>query len=90
MADVANTIEVLDFAIGVLNALAKAKEDDGEVSVVEVVSLSLANASSGIKAALGAQLIPAEMKDLDASEIKLLAEKSIELGKAAMALFGDV
>lgn len=87
MADVANTLEVLDFAIGVLKDLAKAKED-GEITVVEVVSISLGNASAGIRAALGVNVIGSELKDLDASEIKLIAEKSIEVGKAAMALLG--
>lgn len=89
MADVANTLEVLDFAIGVLKDLEKAKSDDGEISVVEIVSLSLANASGAIKAAYGAGEIGVELKDLDASEIKAIAEKAIEIGKAAMALFGS-
>lgn len=89
MADVANTVEVLDFAIGVLKDLEKAKSDDGEISVVEIVSVSLANASAAIKAAYGAGEIKVELGDLKADEIKLLAEKGVEVAKAAMALFGS-
>jgi hypothetical protein len=80
------TLEVLDFSIQVLKDLKAAKQDDGSISVVEIVSMALANASAAVKAAMGADEIVAEMGDLKAEEVKMIAEKGIELAKAAMAL----
>jgi len=84
--DVKNTLEVLSFANGVVKDLAAAKKDDGKISVVEVVSVALGNASAGIAAAMDADLIGSELSELNASEIKQLAEAGVELAKSVMAL----
>lgn len=84
--DVKNTLEVIGFATGLVKDLAAAKSDDGKISVVEVVSASLANASAGIAAAVDADKIGSELADLDASEIRKIAEAGIELAKAVASL----
>lgn len=84
--DIKNTLEVMEFANGLVKDLAAAKADDGKISVVEAVSASLANASAGIAAVMDADQIGAELSDLDAAEIKKLAEAGIELAKSVMAL----
>lgn len=84
--DVKNTLEVLAFANGMIKDLAAAKADDGKISIVEAVSVSLGNASAGISAVMDADQIGAELSDLDAKEIKLIAEAGIALAKSVMAL----
>lgn len=84
--DVANTVELIDFATGVLKDVNAAKAD-GNISFVEIVQLAIKQASPAIKAALGADQVVLEVKDLDAAEIKLLAEKSVALANAVMAFF---
>lgn len=84
--DVKNTLEVLEFLKVLLKDLAAAKSDDGKISMVEVVSIALGNASAGIAAAMDADKIGAELSNLDSAEIKKLAEEGIELAKAVMAL----
>jgi len=83
--DVKNTMEVLAFANGLMKDLAAAKAGDGKTSVVEVVSAALGNASAGIAAAMDADKIGAELSDLDAKEIKLIAEAGVELAQNVMA-----
>lgn len=86
---ITNTVEVLDFSTQVLNDLAAAKSDDGKISVVEVVQASLKNAPAAVKAAMGADEIALELKDLSPDELKTIAEKSIEVAKAAMRFVGS-
>jgi hypothetical protein len=84
--DIKNTLEVMEFANSLMKDLAAAKADDGKISVVEAVSASLGNASAGIAAVMDSDQIGAELSDLDAAEIKKLAEAGIELAKTVMSL----
>ena len=86
MANIKNTMEIMTFLNGLLKDLAAAKADDGKISMVEVVSAALGNASAGISAAMDSDQVGVELSNLDASEIKQLAEAGIELAKAVMAL----
>jgi hypothetical protein len=85
--DVQNTTELLDFTITVLKDVNAAKAD-GKISLMEIIQLAIKDASPAIKAAVGADQVPAELKDLSPDEVKLLAEKGVELAKVVMAFFG--
>ncbi len=87
MSGIDNSLEILAFAERVLLDLAEAQADDGKVSVYEIVSLALGNASAAIAAASGAGEIKVELSDLDADEVKQIAEKGIAVANAAMKLF---
>lgn len=88
MAEIKESLEVLDFAIAALHDAAEAKE--GGLSAFEIVKLAISNAPAAVKAAMGADQIVVEMKDLDSEEAKLVADKGIELAKAVMAFFAAV
>lgn len=83
--DIKESVEMLDFAIAALNDAAVAKEDG--ISALEVVKLAIQNAPAAVRAAMGADQIPAELGDLDKEELKIIADKAIELSKAVMAFF---
>lgn len=85
MAGIQETVDVLDFVTAALKDVAEAKE--GGLSGLEVIKLAIANAPAAVKAAAGADQIPAEMKDLDKAELQVLAQKGLDLSKAVMALF---
>lgn len=80
------TLEIMDFLKALIKDLADAKKDDGKISMVEIVSVALGNASAGIAAGMDADKIGAELSNLDAAEIKQLAEAGIELAKVIMVL----
>lgn len=80
------TLEIMDFLKVLIKDLADAKKDDGKISMVEIVSIALGNASAGISAGMDADKIGAELSNLDAAEIKQLAEAGIELAKVIMTL----
>ena len=86
LVKIENTVEVMDFITGALKDLAEAKED-GNISFIEMIQLAIRNASPAIKAMVGADEIMPELKDLDAAEIKVLAEKGVALANAVMAFF---
>lgn len=85
MADIKETVEILDFAIAVLKDAATAREDG--LSTIEFIKIAISNAPAGIRAAIGAGDVVEEMKDLDSAELKVLADKGVELSKAVMAFF---
>lgn len=85
--DIKETIEVIDFLIGIMEDVADAKAD-GSVSTFEVIQLAIANAPAAVRAAVGAEELGAELQDLDKEELKVIADKAIELSKAVMKLFG--
>lgn len=86
MADIKNTAEVLDFSLHVVQAIAKAKSDDGKIDLADVFSIALGSASEAVQAVIGAKEIPAELKDLDLDEAKVLVAKSVALANAVVAL----
>lgn len=83
--DIKETVEILDFAIDVLNDAAVAREDG--LSTLEVVKVAISNAPAAIRAAIGAGEVVAELGDLDDEELKIIADKGVELSKAVMAFF---
>jgi len=84
---IAETIDILDFAIGVLKDVNAAKAD-GSVSYIEMIQIAFKEASPAIKAVSGAADVVTELKDIDPAEAKVLAEKGVELGKQVLAFFG--
>lgn len=88
MADVKETMEVLDLCIAVLEGLGKAKADDGKVDLGDILGLSLKLAQVALKAAMGVDKIGGELKDLSGDEVKLLVDKGVALASAAMLLIG--
>lgn len=89
MADVANILEVLDLAIGVLEGLVNAKADDDKISMIESASIALKNAGAAVKAISGVGEIAGEAQDIDAQELKVIAEKVVRIGELVVALFGS-
>jgi hypothetical protein len=83
--DVKNTLEVMDAAILGLSKLKDAMAD-GEVSVVEGITMSFTMAPALFAAFKDVKDMGAELKDLDQAELKILAEKGVEIAKAVMAL----
>lgn len=87
MAGIQETVEVLDFATGLVNDAVKAKNDDDGLTTMELIKIGITNAPAGIKAAMGSGEIILEVKDLDRAELEMIAEKSLALSKAVMSLF---
>jgi hypothetical protein len=88
MADVKETVEVLDLCISLLDKLAAAKADDGKVDLTEIIGLALSLAQSALKAAMGLDKIGGELKELSSDEVKLLVDKGVAVASAAMKLIG--
>lgn len=86
--DIKETREVLDFSIGYVSDLASEKADDGKLDVFEIGRVSLKNAPASVKAILGSDKVAAELSELDAAEIQVLAEKGLALANAVLALLG--
>ncbi len=80
------TMEVLIFATSVVGDLAKAKSDDGKISLWEWGQTIASNSPAALKAAEGLEKVDDEMKDLDEEEIKRLAVAGLALAKAVMGL----
>ena len=83
--DIKETLEIMDFLMGVVEDAADAKE--GGFDVMDVIKISIGNAPAAVKAAMGADQVVNEMKDLDKEEVKLLADKGVALAKALMKLY---
>lgn len=87
MSGIQETVEVLDFVTGLVSDTAKAKNDDDGLTKLEVIRIGITNAPAAVKAAIGSDELLAEVKDLDRAELEVIAEKSLALTKAVMALF---
>lgn len=83
--DIKETLEILDFAIGVLNDANAAKENG--ISVFEAAQIAIGNAPAAYRAYLDGEISIEEIKDLDKDEAKVLLNKSMELSRAVMAFF---
>lgn len=79
--------EVLDGAAKIFNDVAAAKENDGEISVFEMMKLAIADSPAAVKAAMGAGKIPAELGDLDPAEVEALLPKAVACANAGLRLF---
>ena len=87
MASIQETVEVLDFAIGLVNDAAKAKSDGDGLTTFDFIKIGITNAPAAVKAAMGAGDIVVEVKDIDRAELEVISEKSLALSKAVMSLF---
>lgn len=88
--EIKELVEVLDFAKGLVSDLSVRVKDDGNLSIVEIITLVAGNSAAGFAAAKGLGDIGAELKDLDRAEIEQIAGKAVDLAKAVIALVGDL
>lgn len=88
MADIKEVLELLGAVEGLLFDLVEAKSDDGKIDVLEGLKIALGRSPEAVRAFMGLDQALAEMKDLDASEAKMLAEKAVAVGQLALKLAG--
>jgi hypothetical protein len=88
MADLKETLEVLDAVEGVLKDLIEAKSDDGKVSAIEALKIALVRSPEAVRAFMGLDAALAEIKDISSAEAKQLADKAIAVGQLALKLAG--
>lgn len=85
--DVKEIKEAMLFLKGALADAVAAKSDDGQISVLEMVKMSLENAPAAVSAFLGLDKAWLEAQDLDKDEAKELAGLAIDIGKLSFQLF---
>lgn len=84
--DVKESLELLEYAEKLVDKLVEHKSDDGKIDMGEWVDAVLSSAPEGAKAFSGVGLVPAELKDLDQEEARLLAVKGSQVAMKVMKL----
>lgn len=86
MSGVKESMEVLDFALSVVEELKGHMADDGKLDMMEVGQALMANVPEAVRAVLGADEVPEEVSGASEEEQKLLLEKAGKLAAAVVAL----
>ena len=92
--DLKETLEVYDFVDGYLDSLAEAKQNDGNIDMIEHGMAAAKNAPAAIKAIVGANQMDDEImeaiREADQEELKELALRSyLTIQKLAALLMGS-
>lgn len=81
------SMDVLEFADVLFLKMHEAKDDDGKIDTMEVVSMLVSTMPESIGAFVGADEIDDELKDLDKEEKDVLLKKAMEVVRNAVSLF---
>lgn len=84
------SMDVLEFADALFLKMHEAKDDDGKIGTMEVVSMMISTMPESISAVSGSGDIDDELKELSQEERDLLLKKAMSVVRNAVSLFVNI